>query len=69
MTNITKRLLALLLTFVLVISAYIPTYSATDYPTTYSQTANSGERDEVCTTLDGTSAGSYYTDGVYIVLL
>ena len=67
MTNITKRLLALLLTFVLVISAYIPTYSATDYPTTYSQTANSGERDEVCTTLNGTSAGSYYTDGLYDV--
>ena len=30
-------------------------------PSTYSKTSNSGVRDEVCTTLDGTSAGSYYT--------
>ena len=30
-------------------------------PATYSSSKNSGTRDEVCTTLAGTSAGSYYT--------
>ncbi len=32
-------------------------------PLTYSTTANSGVRDEVCVTLDGTGAVDYYTDG------
>ena len=30
-------------------------------PSSYSKTSNSGERGEICTTLEGTSAGSYYT--------
>ena len=64
-----KSLIALLLSFVLVISACLPVF-ATDAravsgePAEYSDQYNSGWRDVVCTTLDGTSAESYYT-GVY----
>ncbi|MBQ8387779.1 MAG: endonuclease [Clostridia bacterium] len=35
--------------------------AASDQPASYSTTANSGERDVVCTTLSGTTASSYYT--------
>ena len=43
----------------------LPVSAATAQPTTYSKEYNSGTRDVVCTTLNGTSASSYYT-GNYI---
>lgn len=55
-----KRFCAALIAAVILFSGSIHiTVSAA--PSTYSKTSNSGVRDEVCTTLDGTSAGSYYT--------
>ncbi len=62
--NQLKRGLALALVlamiFTLFISVNIPTSAATQ-PSTYSKQNNSGERDVICTTLNGTSASSYYT--------
>ena len=57
-----KRMIALLLSIILLLSSYIPTF-ATDSSEVleYSSTYNSGERDEICYTLDGTSADEYYT--------
>ena len=55
-----KNLTALLLAIVLIVSAYLPTF-AVDQPQSYSKTSNSGQRDVVCTTLNGTSALSYYS--------
>ena len=50
-------MIALLLSIILLLSSYIPTF-ATDSSEVleYSSTYNSGERDEICYTLDGTSA-------------
>lgn len=55
-----KNLTALLLAIVLIVSAYLPTF-AVGQPQSYSKTSNSGQRDVVCTTLNGTSALSYYS--------
>ena len=66
MRNITKSMIAALLSFVLIISACLPVVAVeskatTTQPTQYSSQSNSGQRDVVCTTLDGTSADDYYT--------
>ena len=63
MKRLTKSLLSLILTLLLLFSYTLPCFSvevaaATE---TYSKTSNSGERDEICLSLDGTSADSYYT--------
>ncbi len=55
-----KSIVASLLLVVIVLSSYVPVF-AVGQPTEYSKSYNSGERDVVCTTLDGTSASSYYT--------
>ena len=81
MKNLSKSLIAFLLSFVLLISACLPVFaveSAEPYvvavstgtqPTKYSSEYNSGERGVVATTLDGTSAASYYgTTYAYDVL-
>ena len=61
-----KRMIAFLLSVLIILSSYVPVF-ATDSSETlvYSKTKNSGYRDEVCTSLDGTSAEEYYT-GDYI---
>ena len=63
MKNMTKRWIAFLLSFVIILSSlYIPVFSVdSGYPTEYSSEYNSGDRDELCITLDGTSAYDYYT--------
>ncbi len=61
MKRLTKNLTALLLLVALLISSCITVVSAGQQPSSYSKSYNSGERDVVCTTLNGTSAGSYYT--------
>ena len=64
MRNLKRSLLALLLVVVLVCSAIVPasaTPSNGSQPSKYSKEYNSGQRDVVCTTLDGTSALAYYT--------
>ena len=60
MKNNFRRIAALLLVLVLVISSALPAFAA-GQPSSYSTSRNSGERDVVCTTLDGTRALSYYT--------
>ena len=55
-----KNTVAALLTVVIILSSYLPTFSV-DQPSSYSTSSNSGERDIVCTSLDGTGAGKYYT--------
>ncbi len=54
-----KSSVAFLLTLVILLTTYLPTVAAST--PTYSASSNSGERDEVCVTLDGTGADSYYT--------
>lgn len=51
---------AFLLTLVILLTSYLPTF-AVGQPSSYSSSSNSGERDVVCTTLDGTGAEDYYT--------
>ena len=61
MKNFKRISAALLLVFALIITALpfsTPTSAAT---LVYSKESNSGTRDVVCVTLEGTSAGSYYT--------
>ena len=62
MKNFKKSSVALLLIMALLVTTFtfVPA-SAAGQPTTYSKESNSGERDVVCTTLDGTSAKNYYT--------
>ena len=55
-----KNVVAALLAMVMIISVYIPVI-AVGQPSQYSTEYNSGERDVICTTLDGTSADDYYT--------
>ena len=59
MNKLLKKALFLTLALALILSCTLTFASAA--PTTYSQERNSGTRDEICTTLDGTSAANYYT--------
>ena len=63
MKRLTKSLLSLILTLLLLFSYTLPCFSVevAAETETYSKTSNSGERDEICLSLDGTSADSYYT--------
>ena len=61
MKNLKRSILAMLLVIVLVASSVVPVSAASSQPSKYSTTKNSGTRDVVCTTLDGTRASSYYT--------
>ena len=64
MQNTLKKSAALLLIAVLIFSFTVTVFGANGtQPTTYSKSRNSGERHVVATTLDGTSASSYYTSG------
>ena len=51
---------AALMVLVLIVTALLPCYAA-GQPSSYSTSSNSGQRDVICTTLDGTSALDYYT--------
>ena len=62
MKNLKTRILSLILILVLLVSTLvIPSSAASGQPAQYSKQYNSGQRDVVCTTLDGTSADDYYT--------
>ena len=65
MKKYTKSLVAFFLAFVLIFSSCLPIFavdaSVSAQTLVYSKQYNSGKRDTVCTTLDGTSAASYYT--------
>ena len=62
MKRYTKNLVAALLILVILFSTYGPVVAKdNNYPTTYSKTSNSGQQDEICITLNGTSASTYYT--------
>lgn len=65
MKTILKRMTAMLLSLSVILSAsFTVTVTAAGQPTSYSTYSNSGERDVVCTSLDGTNADYYYT-GLY----
>lgn len=59
MKKIFKSSLASLLIIIILLTSYLPTV-AVGQPTKYSTQYNSGQRDVVCTTLNGTSADKYY---------
>lgn len=61
MKKLTKSLISLLIAALLLSSSLAALFPASAATLVYSQTENSGERDEICTTLDGTSAAAYYT--------
>ena len=64
MKNLKTRILSMLLIFVILASSLvIPSFAAetSDLQYNYAKDYNSGKRHEVCTTLNGTSASSYYT--------
>ena len=64
MTNNMKRLTALFVLVTMIIVTVVPA-CAVGEPSKYSSSKNSGTRDVVCTTLDGTSADSYYKNYDY----
>ena len=59
MKKLLKKSLVMTVVICLLLSFAITSFAAA--PETYSQKKNSGTRDEICTTLDGTSASDYYT--------
>ena len=64
MKNLKTRILSMLLIFVILASSLvIPSFAAetSDLQYNYAKDYNSGKRHEICTTLNGTSASSYYT--------
>ena len=62
MKNLKVRVTSILLILILLLSAVVPVFAIeASIPTQYSKDYNSGQRDVVCTTLDGTSAASYYS--------
>ena len=66
MKRIRESVLSILLILVLFASSFVPTYAAeSSEPSKYSTEYNSGTRGVVCTTLDGTSASSYYKNYQY----
>ena len=64
MKKFRNRILSVILILILVASSIVTTYAA-GAPATYSSEYNSGIRDVVCTTLNGTSAASYYRNHDY----
>ena len=58
MKKLLKKALSLTIVLAVVLSVTVTAFAA---PSNYSTSKNSGKRDEVCTTLNGTSASSYYT--------
>ena len=69
MKNLKRSIISILVMLLLVVSAFIPSFAAeTSEPASYSSSSNSGQRDVVCTTLDGTSAEAYYTGYEYDTL-
>ncbi|MBR4933565.1 MAG: endonuclease, partial [Clostridia bacterium] len=66
MNKYIRSAVASLLVLVIVLTTYLPTFAvgerANTQPTKYSGDYNSGDRDVVATTLNGTSALSYYGD-------
>ncbi len=57
-----KNTLSALLIVILLLTSYLPIFAVGQ--TSYSTSSNSGQRDVVCTTLEGTGAEDYYT-GMY----
>jgi len=65
MKKFNVRITSILLILILLLSAVVPTFAAEVATLTYSKEYNSGTRDALCTTLDGTSAASYYQNHDY----
>lgn len=73
MKNWKHSITSVVLVLVLLLSSFVPLYTdeavssayAAGYSTKYSTEYNSGKRGDVCTSLDGTSAASYYQNYDY----
>ncbi len=73
MKNWKQSITSVILVLVLLLSSFVPLYTneavssayAAGYSTVYSTEYNSGKRGDVCTSLDGTSAASYYQNYSY----
>lgn len=61
MKRLSKSLIALMIAVVMLSSVFSVFFVSNAGTLVYSKTENSGERDVICTTLDGTSAAAYYT--------
>ena len=69
MKNLKRSVISILVMLLLVASSFIPSYAAeAAQPASYSTEYNSGQREVVCTTLDGTSAEEYYSGYEYDTL-
>ena len=55
--------IAALLAVIIILTSYLPVFAVGGK--SYSTSSNSGTRDEICTSLDGTGAEDYYT-GIYV---
>ncbi len=70
MRNLKRSIVSMLLVILIFLSSIVPVSAASDgQPSKYSKDSNSGTRDVVCTTLDGTSASTYYTGSYQYDLL
>lgn len=58
MKSLTKSVLSVLLVLTLIIASFVPAYAASGDSTTL---YNEGQRDEICTSFDNTTAPDYYT--------
>ena len=61
MKNLKRSIMSVLLIIAILASSIVTVSAAGTQPSKYSTSKNSGTRHVVCTTLDGTSAASYYT--------
>ncbi len=68
MKHFLKSGIAALTVLTVILSAFLPCFAETD-TFSYSTSANSGIRNTVCTTLDGTGASDYYTGSYAYSLL
>ncbi len=65
MKKINVKILSIFVMLVILVSSFVPTSVSAAETIEYSTESNSGTRDVVCNTLDGTSAASYYNNYNY----
>ncbi len=59
--KIMKRLTAIAIMLAMLIALALPVFASSEQTLVYSKKSNSGQKNVVCTTLEGTSASLYYT--------
>lgn len=61
MKKLSRSLIALFVAVIMLSSLFTSVFTSSAATLVYSQSSNSGTRDDICTTLEGTTAASYYT--------